>query len=430
MRTGIERRLFENGGAGPMLLEDIVPREDSPIPTPTLADKGKALVVLPDGTLGFSEVGGLPLLTPFWSSLGLPEVGCLNLSLDNGQIPYDAFPVQVWDKINLAHTENTGAVTTEAAWLAEVALHGTCGRYALGEDFFRVPLLRQRASFGFPDAGAGATHGAFLPDQFQGHSFGMDGGIRNDQDILRGTPDRHYMSSHSTMSSAVFTRRDYEILGIAGGASRTKITSDGINGEPRVGNDTQGKLVIYTPMLKMYGSIDDPGVLNAANVVQMITGKLDASRFEVSQQIMHVRDEKPNGTAGGTFTAGAWRTRDLNTVKMNTISGASLSGNQITLPPGIYDITARAPAYGTGGHNLRFSNNSETISLLGAQGRVTSGYGTQTDSWIFGRVTITTVTTFTLSHLAGATSATSGLGMSAGLGIPEIYAEVIIRRLA
>ncbi len=42
-------------------------------------------------------------------------------------------------------------------------------------------------------------------------------------------------------------------------------------------------------------------------------------------EIFHVRDEQLQNTAGGTFTSGAWRTRTLNTVKTNTIGGASLS---------------------------------------------------------------------------------------------------------
>ena len=42
---------------------------------------------------------------------------------------------------------------------------------------------------------------------------------------------------------------------------------------------------------------------------------------------LHIQDQKPQGTYGGTFTAGAWRTRDLNTVLTNTITGASLAAN-------------------------------------------------------------------------------------------------------
>ena len=223
---------------------------------------------------GASGAGGLPLLSVFWSTTGLPEDGYLNLSLDNGQIPYDAFPSQVWEKINLAHTENTGAVITEAAWLAEVALHGTCGRYALGEDFFRVPLLRKRASFGFPDAAAGAGHGDFLEDQMRS----ITGTIRKDggqtgavatTDILSGALE-FTGSSYGSANINQYSGRQGRDLGL----------NSGLLGPHYSGDITHSPLIIYTPMLKMYGAIDDPGLLNAAATVQMIAGKLDTAAYE------------------------------------------------------------------------------------------------------------------------------------------------------
>ena len=60
---------------------------------------------------------------------------------------------------------------------------------------------------------------------------------------------------------------------------------------------------------------------------------------------LHIQDQKPQGTSGGTFTSGAWRTRDLNTVLTNTITGASLAANQITLPAGKYYVEALIPAF-------------------------------------------------------------------------------------
>jgi len=53
-------------------------------------------------------------------------------------------------------------------------------------------------------------------------------------------------------------------------------------------------------------------------------------------QLLHVQDQKADGTGGGTGTAGAFNIRDLNTVLTNEITGASLSSNQITLPSGTY----------------------------------------------------------------------------------------------
>jgi hypothetical protein len=60
--------------------------------------------------------------------------------------------------------------------------------------------------------------------------------------------------------------------------------------------------------------------------------------------VMIVADEKGVGTGGGTFTSGAWRTRDLNTERYNGITGASLAANRITLPAGTYRVWANAPA--------------------------------------------------------------------------------------
>ena len=389
-------------------------------PTPTLADKGKALVVLPDGTIGFSEVGGLPLLTPFWSSLGLPEAGCLNLSLDNGRIAYDTFPVQVWDKINLAHTENTGAVTTEAAWLAEVALHGTCGRYALGEDFFRVPLLRKEASFGFPDPVAGAGHGDFLPDQ-----IGPIEAARSN--YIASSTAQGLTASNASSGLVGFGIANGSNYGRAAGGD----TLDIVRGVSH-GNDTHGNIVIYTPMLKMYGSIDDPGVLNAANVVQMITSKLDASRFEVSQQVMHVQDQKPSGASGGTFTSGAWRTRDLNTVVANTIPGASLANNQVTLPAGVYDIIAFAPAYKAGGHIVcLYSITENALLALGVMEYTGAAYGVSTTSCLTTRITLPVSTILELRHQCSSTQAGNGFGADVNLvGVPSCFSNVFIRRVA
>ena len=61
-------------------------------------------------------------------------------------------------------------------------------------------------------------------------------------------------------------------------------------------------------------------------------------------QLLHVRDEKAQGTDGGGSGNGVL-TRDLNTVKVNEITGASLSSNQITLPSGTYYVEGMTSAF-------------------------------------------------------------------------------------
>jgi hypothetical protein len=59
-------------------------------------------------------------------------------------------------------------------------------------------------------------------------------------------------------------------------------------------------------------------------------------------QLLQVREEQAQNTAStGSYTAGAYRTIVLNTVKTNEIVGAALASNQVTgLPAGTYFVTA------------------------------------------------------------------------------------------
>jgi len=63
-------------------------------------------------------------------------------------------------------------------------------------------------------------------------------------------------------------------------------------------------------------------------------------------------DQQPSGTDGGTFTSGAWRTRDLNTTVFNTdTTNIVLGTNQFTLKaPGSYLVEWKATALEVGEH--------------------------------------------------------------------------------
>ena len=169
----------------------------------------------------------------------------------------------------------------------------------------------------------------------------------------------------------------------------------------------------------------------SAVTTQMVEGKLDTAVFDVSQQIMHVRDEKPSGTNGGTFTAGAWRTRDLNTVATNTIPGASLNNNQITLPPGQYVLSARAPTRSTGESAAQIVNATSGVVLLSGASVITNtSYVASVESAVWGVLTLPVTTTLSLQHYCKNTMATNGFGHPTAIaGKNEVYAEVIIRRL-
>ncbi len=144
-------------------------------------------------------------------------------------------------------------------------------------------------------------------------------------------------------------------------------------------------------------------------------------------QLLHVRDEKTSGTEGGTFTSGAWQTRDLNTSLTNEITGASLGSDQITLPAGSYFVEASAPAFGNLIHQLRFRNVSDaTTALLGQNVKAGSVDGNAGNlASVKGRFTIAAEKVFELQHRTTNTRNNDGLGAAAGFGT-EVYAEVLI----
>ena len=144
--------------------------------------------------------------------------------------------------------------------------------------------------------------------------------------------------------------------------------------------------------------------------------------------LLHVRDEKPSGTGGGTFTSGAWRTRDLNTVKTNDITGASLASNQITLPAGTYNVHARAPAHRVDYHKAKLRNITDsTDELIGSSDRCFENAYSQTDSWVVGRITIAATKVFELQHRC---QTNGSFGYPSNFGVVEVYAEVWIEKIA
>lgn len=148
--------------------------------------------------------------------------------------------------------------------------------------------------------------------------------------------------------------------------------------------------------------------------------------------VMIVRDEKPNGTPGGTFTSGAWRTRDFNTVLVNSIAGASLAGNQIILPAGRYEIEAETTCYTV--YRARAALYNVTSAEYTAVGlSVISGYGSNAYTAynvVSSVVELAAPATFELRHRCETTGATDGLGFPSSFGVPECYSQITIRKVA
>lgn len=148
-------------------------------------------------------------------------------------------------------------------------------------------------------------------------------------------------------------------------------------------------------------------------------------------QLFHAQDVKSPNTDAGTFTGGGWRTRTLNTVLTNEISGASLAANKITLPAGVYWFEASAPAYNVNGHKTAIANTTDGVDAIleGTSEVARSGLGITTRSFVSGRVTIASQKQFELRHICETTASTDGFGNRTNTGTSEHYAEIMIWKI-
>ena len=140
-------------------------------------------------------------------------------------------------------------------------------------------------------------------------------------------------------------------------------------------------------------------------------------------------DTKANGVDGGTFTSGAYRTRDLQTTQVNNITSCSLASNQITLPAGTYFVIGRAPAFAVNRHNTRLQNTSDsTTTILGAAAYANSTAG-WSDSFFMGQFTIASSKVFEVQHYSSATKADEGFGSQTFSGGDNVYTNIIIEKI-
>ena len=156
-----------------------------------------------------------------------------------------------------------------------------------------------------------------------------------------------------------------------------------------------------------------------------ITNSGTQTGFGMFSSYAIIADQKAQNTAGGTFTLGAWRTRDLNTEIADPDGIVSIASDQFTLGAGSYLIRWACPTYQVYSNQSRVYNITDS-SVEGISQSTYAIYGHF--PWGATRVTIAGSKAFEIQHRCSNTRATNGFGGVANLGteqytIVEIFKE-------
>lgn len=142
-----------------------------------------------------------------------------------------------------------------------------------------------------------------------------------------------------------------------------------------------------------------------------------------------LEDQKASATEGGTFTSGAWRTRDLNTEVRDPSSLVSIAANEFT-PTVAGWVDWSAPASNVGQHKTRLFNVTDaTVAGVGSSEQSAGSADTATRS--VGGAPVVAGKAYRIEHQCSSTAATLGFGRAAGFATTvEVYTRVQFWRTA
>jgi hypothetical protein len=151
-----------------------------------------------------------------------------------------------------------------------------------------------------------------------------------------------------------------------------------------------------------------------------------------TKSVAIIADVKAYNVNGGTNTAAAWNTRDLNTELDDPENIVTITSNQFTLQAGTYLIEWAAPVYVVKRHFTKLQNITDSTT----ESEGTTEYASATDyvsnrSTGAGIVTLTSAKTFEIQHYTDqSNSSTAGLGLGSNVsGTNSVYTLVKIHKI-
>lgn len=150
-----------------------------------------------------------------------------------------------------------------------------------------------------------------------------------------------------------------------------------------------------------------------------------------------ISDVKAAGTNGGTFTQGAWRIRDLNTLSKPSGAGtevqlavAPASANQLRIEDGTYWVYGEVPGDGVDEHKARLRNITDgTTEINGTS--IDTRTNRTCPSTLMGYLVVSSgPKVYEIQHQCVDTRVNVGFGVAAGFGTVEVYTRINFVKIA
>ena len=155
---------------------------------------------------------------------------------------------------------------------------------------------------------------------------------------------------------------------------------------------------------------------------------VSSAKYAISVAVLV--DEKTEDTNGGTFTQGAWRTRDLNTEVSDPDGIVTLSSNQFTLGAGTYLIAWECPCYRVDFNKSRLYDITGSAVIESGMSNYSEDTGQYHGISIGSTVvTITASNVYEIQHFCSVTRNNDGFGVRGSVGV-ERYTRVTITKLS
>lgn len=189
---------------------------------------------------------------------------------------------------------------------------------------------------------------------------------------------------------------------------------------------TGDRTFVYDSTLGVWDQLKEanPQETGSINNTTLGSGVTGGAALTPAASYAHFWHAKPSGQDGGTATAGSFNTRLLNNSTIS-MTGCSLSNNQITLPAGTYFCTGFAPSRDVDGNKARLQNitNGSTL-ILGSTALCADAYSGFSESWMLGVFVLTGTKVLEVQHRVTTTKTTFGLGGQVSFGVEEIFTQI------